>query len=212
MKAIVEMPLAAAVLALALGGCNQRTAENVDDTSNATTQMLASIGNSALNAADTMKDALERTPTGQEFANRAARSDAFEIAAAKLAGVDAAARKVKAFAREMVAAHARSTAAIKAAAARATPVITPDPTLTDDQMEKLADLGRLKGAAFDRAYMTGQIDAHERARSLIEDYARHGEVASLKEAAGTIAPIVKKHLAHAKALRDELPPATAPGA
>jgi len=199
-KAVILLPLAA----LALAACHERAEENVDDTSNATAQMLASIGNSAANAADSMKDALERTPTAQEFVNRAARSDAFEIAAGKLAGANAASPKVKAFAREMIAAHSRSTATMKAAAARATPPLVPDPTLTDEQMQKLADLGRFKGAEFDRVYLAGQIDAHDRARSLMLDYARHGDVATLKAAAGGIAPIVKKHLQRAKALRAAL--------
>lgn len=188
------------VALLALAGCHQRVAENTDDTSSATAAVLASIGNSAVNAADSMKDALARTPDGQDFADTAARSDAFEIAAAKLAGANAASARLKAFAREMVAAHTRSAATIKAAAARATPAITPDPKLTNEQMEKLAELGRRKGADFDRDYLMGQIDAHERALSLMKDYARHGDVASLKAAAAAIAPVVRRHLQHAKAL------------
>jgi putative membrane protein len=160
------------------------------------------VGNAASNAIDAAGDALNPAPSGQVFANTAARSDAFEIAAAKLASTNAASAKVKAFADAMIKAHTESTTSIKAAAAEASPAITPDPTLTGEQNDKLADLGKLKGADFDKAYIAGQVDAHSDALSLMKDYADHGDVPTLKAVAGKIAPVVQKHLDMANALDD----------
>ena len=100
----------------------------------------------------------------------------------------------------MVAAHSDSTAKIKAAAKTASPAITPNATLTKDQSEDLAELKALKGTEFDKEYIDGQVDAHEDALELMRKYAADGTIASLKQAAGEIAPVVEKHLSSAKAL------------
>lgn len=197
-------PIAAAALALSLSACGSRTEQAADSTLNATSDAMAGLGDTASNAVDAVgnaaDDALNPAPSGQTFADIAARSDAFEIAAAKLALTNAASDKVKGFAGDMIKAHTESTTKIKAAAAKASPAITPDPTLTGEQNDDLADLGKLKGAEFDKAYIAGQIDAHDDALELMQSFAKDGDVAPLKAAAGEIAPVVQKHLDMAKAL------------
>lgn len=192
------------VLVAVLGACSQKAQ---DQTTNAVTDIGSDIGNATDNAIDATGnalsaagDSLNPTPTGQEFADKAAKSDAFEIAAAKLAETNGSSVKIKAFASNMIKAHTESTAKIKAAAAKASPAITPDPTLTGEQNDELADLTNLKGAAFDKEYIDGQIDAHDDALELMENFAKDGDVAPLKTAAGEIAPVVKGHLEMAKAL------------
>jgi putative membrane protein len=189
-----------AMLALGLAGCGHKTEEKVDAAANTAGDAMAAAGDATANAVSDVKDAVTPTPTGQEFVDKAAKSDAFEIAAAKLAKTNAASDDVKSFAAEMVKAHTASTAKVKAAAGKAMPAITPDATLTNDQSDKLADLGKLKGTDFDKKYASGQVDAHEDALSLMQGYAKDGEVQSLKDAAGAIAPTVAKHLDMAKAL------------
>lgn len=196
--------IATTALALSLAACGPKIDAAADSAVNATGEAITDVGNTASNAFDTMGDAagdaLNPAPSGQAFADTAARSDAFEIAAAKLALTNASSARIKAFASDMIKAHTASTAKIKAAAATASPAITPDPTLTGEQNDDLADLGKLKGAAFDKAYIDGQIDAHEDALKLMETFASDGDVAPLKTAAGEIAPVVKGHLDMAKAL------------
>ena len=204
-----RLSFGAIALIAALGACSQKAQ---DTTTNAVTDIGSDIGNAADNTVDTVGstagnaldaagDALSTTPTGQEFADKAAKSDAFEIAAGKLAKTNADSADVKKFAATMIEAHTGSTAKIKAAAAKATPEIKPDPTLTSDQQSKLDDLGKLKGADFDKAYVDGQISAHEDALSLMKTYADKGDTPSLKTTAGDIAPVVQKHLDMAKALK-----------
>ena len=191
---------ATAVLALSLAACGPKSEDAADSAANATAEAVTDLGNGAANAADAVGDALNPTPSGQTFADAAAKSDAFEIAASTLALTNASSAKVKAFANDMIKAHTASTAAIKAAAAKASPSITPDATLTGEQNDDLADLAKLKGADFDKAYIDGQIDAHDDALELMEDFAKDGDVAPLKTAAAEIAPIVKGHLDMARAL------------
>ncbi|HEX7848408.1 MAG TPA: DUF4142 domain-containing protein [Sphingomonas sp.] len=193
-----RLRFATIALVAALAACSQK-AENA--TTNAVTDIGSDIGNAADNAVDTVGDALSTTPTGQEFADKAAKSDAFEIAAGKLAKTNAESADVKKFAATMVEAHTGSTAKIKAAAAKAKPEIKPDATLTSDQQSELDDLGKLKGADFDKAYVDGQISAHEDALSLMKNYADKGDTPSLKTAAGEIAPKVQDHLDMAKKLK-----------
>lgn len=182
----------AILLTIGLAGCNksEQTAANVAAMADAT----------ASNAMVDVEQALTPTPNGQGFADTAGKSDAYEIAAAKLALTRASSQAVKDFAQEMIKAHGESTALIKAAAAKASPAITPDATLTQDQNEDLADLGRKKGAEFDEDYIDDQIDAHQTALALMRDYAEKGDTPSLKAAAAEIAPVVQKHLDHAKIL------------
>lgn len=189
-----------AALALSLAGCGKKAEQTADSVANSAAQTADTAGAMASNAMVDVQQAMTATPTGQDFADKAAKSDAFEIAAAKIAQTNASSQAVKDFAAEMIKAHTESTAKIKAAAAAASPAITPNATLTNDQNEDLAELGAKKGAAFDEAYIDDQVDAHQDALVLMRDYAEHGDTASLKTAAGQIAPVVQKHLDHAKSL------------
>lgn len=187
--------------ALTLAACGPKSEQKADHAANATEAALSNAADATGNALENAALAVKPTPSGQEFVDTAAKSDAFEIAAAKLAATNATSPQVKAFAKMMVSAHTESTAKIKAAASAATPALKPDATLTASQNDGLAKLKALKGADFDKAYIDGQVSAHDDALALMQKYAKDGEVASLKAAAGEIAPIVQQHLDHAKALK-----------
>jgi len=191
---------ATAALAIGLAGCGPKTDQKVDAAANSAVDTADAAGAMASNAMADVKQAVTPTPSGAEFANMAAKNDAFEIAAAKLAATNAASADVKKFAAEMIKAHTDSSAKIKKAAAAASPAITPDPALTEDQNEDLAELGKLKGADFDKGYIDGQVDAHQDALSAMQGYAADGDVPTLKAAAGEIAPVVSHHLEMAKSL------------
>lgn len=196
---ISRTTLALTLAGASLAACNnaEQRAENVATSVEASADAM---GDRIENSADNAMAAVKPTPSSAEFVNTAAKSDAFEIAAARLAGKNAASPEVKAFAQQMIAAHTDSTAKIKAAAAKANPAIAPDPALTADQNEDLAELGKLTGAQFDEEYMDGQVDAHEDALALMRSYASGGADAALKAAAGEIAPVVEGHLRMAREL------------
>jgi putative membrane protein len=185
---------------VALAACGPKTENAVDTAANSAGNVLSDAGDATANAIDQAGKAITPTPTGQEFADAAAKSDAFEIAAAKLAASHASSPMVKDFAKMMISAHTESTAKLKKAANAANPSITPAATLTKDQTDDLAELKALTGAKFDEEYIDGQVDAHEDALALMQKYAADGTVPSLKTAASEIAPNVKRHLENAKAL------------
>jgi putative membrane protein len=191
-------------LALALSSCGSKTAETATSAEDTVSNTASDAGDVVSNAVSDVKEAVTPTPTGQEFIDKAAKSDAFEIASAKLAAEKASSAELKSFAAMMIADHTASTAKVKKAAAQATPALKPDPTLTDDQSSKLADLAKLSGAEFDKEYARQQVAAHETALSLMTVYADKGDVASLKAAAGEIAPKVQAHLDHVKTIKTKL--------
>lgn len=200
MARITSMILAAG---LTLAACNQASEQRSADALNSAKGVAENAGDRIENAAENAIDALKPTPDAQDFVNLAARSDAFEIAAAKLASANATSAEVKAFAVQMIKAHSESAAKIKAAAGKARPAVMLNPDLTAGQKKDLDELRQKKGAAFDEEYIDGQVDAHEDALALMRSYAADGTDAALKAAAGEIAPVVEGHLKMARALESK---------
>jgi putative membrane protein len=185
----VTFAIALPALAL-LAGCGSRTDTNTTVTN---TGSLTDISTETDNGMDNVTVA---TPamSGQEFANAAASTDAYEIAAAKLAKTKATNGDLKDFAEMMITDHTASTAKLKAVAAKADPAITPDAALTVDQKAFIATLESATGADFDAAYKSQQIAAHQKALGAMQGYAASGSVPSLKDFASDTAPVVQKHL------------------
>ncbi len=177
---------AAALSVLALAACGEQAQQDTDNAVNATENAFSNAANATGNALEDASLALTPTPSPQEFADKAAKSDAFEIAAGELAKASGSTAAVREFGQTMIDAHTKSTASIKKAASAAMPVITPDATLTSDQKDDLADMGKLKGVEFDKAYINGQVEAHEDALSLMKKYAADGTAPTLQAAAGEI--------------------------
>lgn len=195
----VKIALATATLVLA--GCNQKSEPvqaNVSDNAISTNESSenASSGMPTENGAITTE-----VTSGQTFANTAAASDAFEIASSKLALTKATSDAVKAFAQKMIDAHTASTAKVKAAAASASPAITPDPALSADQQQKMTALQSASKSDFDATYIDDQIAAHQAALAGLKTYASTGNVEALKSVATQLLPIVTAHLNAAQALK-----------
>jgi putative membrane protein len=137
----------------------------------------------------------------QDFANKAAASDAFEIESSKAALATSTSDDIKKFAQAMVDAHTRSTADLKAALAGATPAVTPDPTLDPAQQASLDALKAATGAAFDAAYKSAQVDGHQKALPMLQQYAAGGEAGPAKDFATKMVPTVTEHLRMAQELK-----------
>jgi putative membrane protein len=135
-----------------------------------------------------------------DFIKAAAQTDAFERTEGRLAVQMAASPKVRTFGQEMVDAHTKTTAALKAAIAKAGLPPPAPPTLTAEQNQKVAALKGLHGAAFDKAYMAQQIEAHQTALGVMQAYASGGDNPVIRKAAADTVPIVQHHLAMAQAI------------
>jgi len=191
-------PILAATAVAALSACGAPSDASVANASGAAPQAKPMT---KLKAAKTQPSTMmASTPGAKEFADLAAKNDAFEIAAARLALAKSKSAAIRAFATKMIAAHTQATARITRAAAAARPAIVPDASSTPDYDAKLAELRGLDGAAFDRAYVAGQIHEHHAALSLFQLYVAGGDVPSLKAAAVAIMAVIEGHVAMAEAL------------
>lgn len=180
---------------LALGACGGNTdSPGVDNgmetsmsTGNAMADDRAMMNDGAGNAM------AAAAMTGQDFADTVAASDAYEIAAGKLAQAKATSAGLKAFGAEMVAAHTQSTDKLKAAAGKASPAIMPAPALTAEQQAHLQALQAATGTAFDTEYKAQQVAAHAQALAAVRGYATNGDVESLRGFAREAEGMIAKH-------------------
>lgn len=180
----------AAVMPVALGACGDRDSSTSPDTNSATVAESA-----ASNAVAPVASA-----GAQDFVNKAAASDRFEIETSKLVASSAASTAVMAFAREMIAAHTASTAKLKAAAAKDPTGIAVNDELSASQKAALEDLKMKKGYIFDAAYIAAQVHGHEQALSELKNYAASGDNAELKAFAQSMVPAATEHLSKAQGL------------
>jgi len=181
--------------ALALAGCGKHDQANDN----------YAAGNAAdVNVAVANELAAASPLSAQGFVNTAAASDKFEIETSKLAATAASSAAVKKFATQMIAAHTASTAKLKATLSGMSPAVTPDDTLTADQQATLDNLKTLNGTAFDSAYASAQVNAHQATLDALKSYSASGDTPQLKTFADGLIPTVTAHLNLAKGLH---PPA-----
>lgn len=151
-------------------------------------------------AAATAAAAGDMTPTGRAaYVEMAAASDLYEIQSSQLATSRAQSAEVRAFAQMLIEHHMMTTQQLTAAATAAgTP---PSPRLMPMQAEMISQLQGANGAEFDRIYLRQQVQAHEMALALHQNYARNGDTPSLRTVASAAVPIIRQHLDRARALR-----------
>ena len=133
------------------------------------------------------------------YVNAAGASDQFEIQSSQIALTKAQRPEVRAFAQTMIDHHAATTRALMAAA-RASGITPPAPTLMPMQREMIEALQQAPAASFDQLYVSQQIPAHEMALALHRTYAAQGDAPELQTTARAAVPIVERHLAQARQL------------
>jgi putative membrane protein len=191
--------LAAVVfLAASCGDPNAVQRANSADLGNSPTAPSIKSGNVA---GDLHNTASPIAPPAQDFANKMAASDEFEIETSKLALANSQSPAVKDFAQKMIDAHTQSSAKLKTAAGSVAPAITPDTTLAPDQQQSIDQLRAKKNADFDQQYVIIQRDAHQRTLAALKDYSVKGDQPPLNAFANEVIPIVSGHLAMARNLK-----------
>jgi putative membrane protein len=183
----------AALSALIVAACS-KPAPKTDATADATTPAAAPAATPAPAPAPAAM-------TAADFVTKAASTDMFEIAEAKMAEKKATSPDVKKFAAMMIKDHTKSTADLKAAIAKSGQSLTPPPALPADMQSKVDDLGKTSGADFDKTYITQQVDAHTTALGVMQGYAMGGDVPALKDFATATSKVVQMHLDMANKLQ-----------
>lgn len=169
-------------LAIALAACGQTTT---------TTSETSATPPPAAPTAPQMP-AMDQVST-QDFVQKAAMSDLFEMQAGELAQTRGN-TAVKAFARQMVHDHRATTAGLQAALHGQTGLPAPPTALDQDHQNMLNDLRNANAAEFDQKYVDNQTHAHQDALTLMQNYARSGDNEALRMFASQTAPKVQHHL------------------
>jgi putative membrane protein len=140
---------------------------------------------------------------GQDFINAAGQASLVEIRTSEMALEKSANADVKAFAQMMIDQHKAGIDKIKAAAS-STAMMPPADVLDDFHMRRINDLVETDGDAdFDADYAALQVDAHNDAIKLFEDYSKDSDAtAQLKALADEMLPTLTTHKAEAEKLRD----------
>ena len=141
-------------------------------------------------------------PTDPEIAHIAYTAGNLDIAAGKQALAKSHNKAVRSFAQEMVRDHqavnAKALALVKKL--HVTPAANPTSAgLTKDADAERARLAKLKGAAFDRAYIENEVAYHKAVNGALESTlipnAKNGELKSLLETGLTL---FREHQHHAE--------------
>lgn len=187
---------------LAIGACTGGTDDGVHAPDNGITRADGSADDGdGQRTSGTAEESVSAAPmTGRDFADRMAASDAYAIAAGKLARQKATTAELRDFGREMIDDHGASTEKLKAAARTAIPAIMPAPALTEEQQANLQTLRSATGTAFDAAYKNQQVVAHEKTLAGLKAYARSGDVPALRTFASEAQDVVSLHYDRIKGL------------
>lgn len=146
-------------------------------------------------------------PAGVRILDRQDEIFLHEIAAAGLTEVEfgqlaqqrAGNPSVRDFGRQMVEDHSKANARLNAIVQ--TSEIRLPSAMNPTYKKNFDDLTRLQGAAFDRAYIKGQIDDHTRVAQMLEYQLSNGKDPQLKAFAAETLPTVRHHLELAHTLQ-----------
>jgi len=132
-------------------------------------------------------------PRPADFAESAAQSGGYELAAAKTALAQSRNAQVRAFAERMITEHAQMSEWLRTAA-QAAGLPAPEPHVGGDQTRFLASLQSLRDDPFDREYFRQQVLAHTSALAVMRSYAAKGSDANLRRFANAATPMIEQHL------------------
>jgi putative membrane protein len=140
-------------------------------------------------------------PATQDFVNKVAISDMFEIQSSQLAIEKQVDQDTKPFAQKMIKDHQKTSKELKALIDKGKVQATLPTALDSEHQKMLDDLKAKNGRDFDVAYDQIQVKAHQQAVSLFDAYAKGGDNPDLKKWAAKTLPHLKQHLAMAQKLK-----------
>jgi len=151
----------------------------------------------------TAREDKEKAATSdQDFVNKAVQSDLAEINLSRLAVKSARDADVKKFAQKMIDDHSKTSEELLKLVNKKQ---WKAPKGMDAEHDRLAKrLESLSGAAFDAAFMEGQVKDHETAVALFEAQSKDGKDEDLRAWAKKTLPDLRHHLKMARELRDKV--------
>ena len=127
------------------------------------------------------------------YLGMAGSSDQFEIQSGQLAQQMSQNPAVRQMGQMLVANHTNSTQQLMAAAQSAG-IAAPPPAMRPEHAAMLQQIQSAPPGQFDMVFRDVQIQAHQQALQLHQNYAASGDVPALRTTAGAIVPVVQNHL------------------
>jgi putative membrane protein len=140
-------------------------------------------------------------PSAQDFVNKVAISDMFEIQSSQMALSKQADADTKPFAEKMIQDHQKTSTELKALVEGSMVKLTLPASLDSEHQRMLDELNAKSGRDFDTSYDQIQVKAHRDEVALFEAYSKSGEDSELKTWAGKTLPHLKEHLSLAENLK-----------
>lgn len=146
--------------------------------------------------------------SNQEFVTQATQGNLAEIELGQLAQKRAASAEVKQYAQQMITDHTQAQNQLKQLAAQKK--LTIPQSVGEQNKQVAANLSKLSGADFDRAYMNQMVQDHQKTVSLFQREAEQGQDPDLQAFASTKLPTLQQHLQQAQSLADKTTGTTTP--
>lgn len=127
------------------------------------------------------------------YLGMAGSSDQFEIQSGQLAQQMSQNPAIRQMGQMLVADHTNSTQQLMAAAQSAG-IAAPPPAMRPEHAAMLQQIQSAPPGQFDMIFRDVQIQAHQQALQLHQNYAASGDVPALRATAGAIVPVVQNHL------------------
>jgi putative membrane protein len=175
----MKAALLGAAAVLALGACS--------DDSSQRSQPMAGVPTQAASA------------NSMQYVTAVANGNMFEIQSSQLALQKSRNARVRRFAQHMIDEHTRMSTELSTAVRSTGPSLTVPTTMDDRHQSAMQDLqNATAGRDFDRMYLTAQVNAHNEALVVNQNYAQAGDDPALKQLAGNAVPVIQEHLNQAQ--------------
>jgi putative membrane protein len=138
-------------------------------------------------------------PVDRNFVANAAQSNLSEIELGQLALQKATDPQVKEFAQMMIDMHTPAQNELKTLGSNRNFTVA---DRLDEEHQSIKDqLSALSGAAFDKAYINGQVTGHQKTSAIMQTEIDNGQDADVKAYASKSKPMVDQHLALAVSIK-----------
>lgn len=208
---ILALVCALAVMAFACHHENDNNNVATTDTSTTTTSAtdtsstmstVGASGSDTSGTAGTSSMATAVDPGDQDFMNKAAQGGMAEVMLGQMASSKGTSADVKNFGNRMVSDHGKANDELKQLAQTKGVTLPAD---VDDESKKMSDkLSKLSGKDFDKTYINGMVDDHEKDVKEFEKASKDAKDPDLKAWASKTLPTLQDHLKMAKDTKAKL--------
>lgn len=187
-----------------LAACGVETKTNVNVTkANANTAViLNSNTNMTMNSNMNANMNSNVSSADKEFMNKAAEGGMAEVKLGELAASKAQSPEVKAFGQRMVVDHGKANTDLKALAAEKNVMLPAD--VNSEQKEMYDKLSKLSGAEFDKEYVKGMVEDHEKDVAEFKKQSTGAADSDLKTFAAKTLPTLESHLDQIKTISGKM--------